>query len=304
MVTAMALGLAARRYLPGNSPGALRMQMRFVLAGLAERALVNRMMSAKDGSALHQIMVERPQLLGALVWPYQCAAWGVPERLHRIISHYSAVDELGAPFRFSIHERLVLARLDSLHEGMMVVLDQPEWFLREGGLAMSLFMGSFRAYSIAFSLSRAADGGLTATIGGVQGRSQEDALDTYRVLTKELHGLRPRDFLIETFRILCRQLGVRYICAVSESARHQRHPFFQGAVPVSHNYDAIWEDRGGMRAGPNFYALPVTKERRDLSEVKSGKRSMYRRRFDFLDWLEADIAKCLPGLRPVRFADS
>ncbi len=295
---------AARKIQPGNTPGTLASQGRFVLAGLGERDLVGKMLNPAPGTALERIMAERPQLLGALVWPYQCANWGVHDRLSRIIGHYLALDDLGASFRFSVDERLILAKLDDLQEGMMLVIDQPEWFLREGGLTMSLFLGSFRAFSVAFSLFRMPDGRLSATIGGVQGRNREDMLDTYRDLTKELHGLRPRDFLIEACRILCRQLNVEILHAVSESARHQRHPYFRNKLSNSQNYDTIWQDRGGISVSPDFFELPVLPARRDLATLKPGKRPMYRRRFEFLDALEAEIAANLPAMRPVRFADS
>ncbi len=293
----------ARRLLPGNSPGALALQARFIAAGLREGQAVSQMLAPASGTDLQRIMSERPHLLGALVWPYQCATWGVGNRLNRIIGHYAAIDTLAAPFRFSVEDRLIVADLDSVHPGMMLVLDQPEWFLREGGLTLNLFLESFRAYSVAFSLFRGGDGRLTATIGGIQGRNREDMLDTYRDLTRTLHGLRPRDFLIEALRILCRLLHVDDLYAVSEAARHHRHPYFKG-VPASQNYDAIWQDRGGASESPDFYRLPIAPDRRDLADVKPGKRPMYRRRFDFLDSLEADIAGRLPSLRPVRFADS
>jgi uncharacterized protein len=304
MTLATTLFSAARKIQPGNSPGTLALQGQFVLAGLKERDLVGKMLNPAPGTALERIMTERPQLLGALVWPYQCANWGVHDRLCRIIGHYLALDDLGASFHFSVEERLILVKLDYLQEGMMLVIDQPEWFLREGGLTLSLFLGSFRAFSVAFSLFRMSDGRLSATIGGVQGRNREDMLDTYRDMTKELHGLRPRDFLIEACRIVCRQLNVEVLQAVAESARHQRHPYFRKKLSTSQNYDTIWQDRGGVPVGLDLFELPVLPERRDLATLKPGKRPMYRRRFEFLDALEAEIAASLPGLRPVRFTDS
>ena len=223
--------------------------------------------------------------------------------MHRIIGHYSVIDSLAIPLLFSVEERLVLVRLDHVRPGMALVLDQPKWFLREGGLTMSLFLGPFRAFSISFSLYRTAAGHLVTTIGAVQGRHCEEALSIYRDLTHTLHGLRPRDFLIEMLRIVCRFLKVDELVAVSEAARCHRHPYFKGTFMDSQNYDAMWEDRGGRTQGPDFYTLPLAPARRDLATVKPGKRSMYRRRFDLLDGLDADVCRHLPHLRPVRFAD-
>lgn len=294
----------SRQLFPGWSPHDVNLQVKFISAGLREAAVASHMFSPAPGTALDRIMAERPQLLGALVWPYQCAMWAPRERLQRIVGHYDVVDSLPAAFSFSCDERLVLADLESLHPGLKLVLDQPEWFLREGGLTINLFLDSFRAFSVAFSFMRAKDGTLCATIGGIQGRNRDGMLDTYREITRSLYGLRPRDFLIEALRILCRLLQVDFLLAVSEVARHQRHPYFKGSVPLSQEYDSIWRDRGGVPQDPQFFVLPLAAGRRNLAEVKSNKRPMYRRRFGFLDDLEAKISHDLPDLRPVRFADS
>ncbi len=76
-------GVAAR-CCPGLGPGALRLKARMVAAGLRHRAHVAAFCDPPPGSALARIMAERPQILGALIWPYQCAAREAPEPLDRI----------------------------------------------------------------------------------------------------------------------------------------------------------------------------------------------------------------------------
>ena len=294
----------ARRHFPGNSLGAMALQAQFVIAGFRNRGLVAQLLSPPAASALHIIMAKRPKLIGALVWPYQCASFDAAERLRRVVGHYAVIDLLGAPFRFTSDERLVIADLGEVLPGLQLVLDQPEWFLREGGLTLNLFIDSFRAFSVAFSFLQDSDGRLIVTIGGVQGRNRDDMLEVYRELTKLLHGLRPRDFLIEVLRMLCRTLNAAELRAVTEGARHHRHPYFGPAFPTSNNYDEMWEDRGGVRLDKDFFALPVTKDRRDEVTIKPNKRPMYRRRYEFLDELEAAIAARLPELAPSRFVDT
>lgn len=300
--TARLLG-SARDIFPGATPGNLVWRARFLSAGLRERALAGQMLHAPEGSALQRILRERPQTMGVLIWPYQCASWDRPERLRRVLGHYAVVDRLGAPFGFSTEERLVLADLGEVHEGLMIVLDQPKWFLREGGFAINLFVGNFRAFSIAFSLCDAADGRRTATIGGLQGRRRDDILDLYREMTKTMFGLRPRDLLIEAFRILCRYMKVDDLKAVAEASRFQNHPYFRKKPKLSQNYDEVWEDRGGVRSSPDFYDIPIAPDRRDLSDVKPNKRPMYRRRFEFIDELETRMMRDIPDLKPVQFVD-
>ncbi|MEM9422530.1 MAG: DUF535 family protein, partial [Pseudomonadota bacterium] len=226
-------------------------------------------------------------------------------RLDRLINHCEVVDSLGVPFHFSLHERLILIELEEMFPGLRLVLDQPKWFRREGHLVMNLFLDSFRAFCIAFSFYREADGSLTAVIGGIQGRNREDALSLYRDLTKALHGLRPRDFLLEALRVVLRGVGVTRLLAIADGARHHRHAYFGKAKrEFTLDYDAIWEDRGGIRLDREFYELEVTPQRRDLETIKPKKRSLYRKRFAFLDEVEASMIERLPTLTPVEFEDS
>jgi uncharacterized protein VirK/YbjX len=139
-------------------------------------------------------------------------------------------------------------------------------------------------------------------IGGIQGRNTDDALDIYRNLTKSLHGMRPRDFLIYALQILARATNVRHIYAVTDAQRHHRHAYFPKKT-LEGDYDKIWEDRSAIRVSDHFYELPLITERRDIDEIKSKKKSLYRKRYEFLDWLEAELPKELSRCKPVRFVD-
>lgn len=295
-----------RRAMPriarGGGLGGLKARARLAAAALRHRRALTRL-AADPSPALRRLAEERPEVLvGPLLWPYLCAGWDASERLDRIGAHYRAMDRLGAPFPFSVHDKLVLARLDDTHPGLAVVLDQPVWFMREGGLTLNLFVGDFRAYSLAFSLADTPRG-LECRIGGLQGRNTDEALELYRVLTKNAHGLRPRDFLIELCRILCRHWGVTALYGVRDHERHHHHPYFGGKKVAPQDYDAIWTDRGGEPDDARFYRLPIAPDRRPDAEIKPNKRSLYRRRYSFLDDLEAEIVGNLPGLQPVQFTD-
>lgn len=240
--------------------------------------------------ALRRILGERPaSVLGLLIWPYLCASWTVSERLAHLTAHYRILDRLGAPFPFSVNERLILLDLSDIYPGLRIILDQPQWFIREGGLTLNLFVDDFRAYSLAFSLSDSLDGETDCLIGALQGRNTDEAIDLYRDLTKAAHGLRPRDLLIEICRILCRHWQVDRLLGVRDDQRHHRHAFFSNKALAPQDYDAIWQDRGGRPENNGFYQLPIESERRSDDEIKPNKRSLYRRRYLFLDRLECEI---------------
>ncbi|MFC3169434.1 VirK/YbjX family protein [Paracoccus fontiphilus] len=287
----------------GSSLGAVKMRLRVLASACGHRRQLSDL-ARTTSPALRRILQERPaSALGLLVWPYLCASWDVSERLARLSRHYQIIDLLGPPFPFSVTERLVLLDLSDIHPGLRIVMDQPQWFIREGGLTLNLFVEDFRAYSLAFSLGDHPADGIDCLIGSIQGRNTDEALALYRDLTKAAHGMRPRDLLIEICRILCRHWQVRRLLGVRDSQRHHRHGFFGGKTIAPQDYDAIWQDRGGAVEDECFYRLPLAPDRRNEDEVKPNKRSLYRRRYGFLDRLEAEIPERLAETRPVVFAD-
>jgi uncharacterized protein VirK/YbjX len=177
-----------------------------------------------------------------------------------------------------------LLDLGDVCEGLNVIVDQPVWFMREGQLAINLFLGDVRMYTLAFSLFHH-DNAIAAFIGAIQGRDIEGALGEYRELTKAAHGMRPRDLLIEVFRMFCVELGVSEIFAVSDEYRHHRDQRYFGQLSTkkfSANYNEVWVDRGAVRVDPMFFQLDVGEPERDLTTIPSKKRGMYRRRFEML----------------------
>ncbi|MBK0329349.1 DUF535 family protein [Rhodobacteraceae bacterium F11138] len=297
------LSQCARVCFPGYRPSALLLRTRMIMAGHRHRALAERFFISPPQSALSRIMADRPQMLGALVWPYQCAGWDVPTRLERILDHYRMIDNLPPVFRFETDKKIEILDMSGTHDGLRLIMDQPRWFMREGGLVLNLFKGNFRAYSLAFSLHQAQNGGLEAVIGGLQGRNTGDALAIYRDLTKSFMGIRPRDFLVDVLRILCRQIGVNRILAVSQKHRHHQHPYFNKS-DLSPDYDEIWSDRAGQQVSPEFFEIPIDPGHRDLDTVKPKKRSLYRKRRAFLEDTETALCETLPDAPAVTFVDT
>jgi uncharacterized protein VirK/YbjX len=111
--------------------------------------------------------------------------------------------------------------------------------------------------------------------------------------------MRPRDFLFELFRAFCRAFGVSKIYAVSDASRHHRSSYFGSKAKngeLTLNYDEIWLERGGALHNSDFYVFNVDQQLKNLEEVPSKKRSMYRKRFEFLETTEAQILEVCKGL--------
>ena len=266
----------------------VKLRTKFVLAALRNPALAKRLQDVDLNSPMGRLLSEWPDTLVYLVSPYQCAAWDAPTRFARIDAHQNAVEAI-AGLRLSPDDKLALADLSAISPDTRVILDRAKWLSREGHLTLSLFKGQFRAFTLSFSLS---DHPQTEIfVGGIQGRQSVDVLALYRDLTKEFHGIRPRDFMLEALRLFACKIGARHIFAVADEHKISRHRYFKGTGAPGLYYDEIWEERGGARLADTHFELPLGGSRRDLEDVSPKKRSMYRRRYQMLD----EIADLIPA---------
>ncbi len=267
---------------PGYSPRSIKAKIYFVTCAIQNRKIIQKLQNASHDTSLNKLLQERPELFGILVWPFQSASWDLSTRIDHFVSHCCFLDRFGAPFPFSVTDKIILADIGDYFSGMSLVMDQPRWFMREGQLTLNLFVEDFRAYSVAFSFFEHGPSRVEVFIGGIQGRSSKDATELYRRMTKELHGMRPRDFLFECLRCVARECGAVRILAVDDADRHHRHRYF-GSKDVTGCYDEIWRDRGSLRIENGFHVISVEIALREYDSIKPNKRSMYKKRYDMLE---------------------
>jgi uncharacterized protein VirK/YbjX len=259
---------------------------------------VSPLINAPRESSLGRLMSVRPETIGAVIWPYQCSGWDGRTRLVRIQEHYSIAEQMGGLLNLLPEDSITLIGLPDIRDGLRVVLDQPKWFLREGQLAINLFVEDDRIYTLAFSLFRR-DGDIAAFVGSIQGRDIEDIQKLYRELTKACDGIHPRDLLIKIFQMFCAVVGIEAIFAVADAFRNQRDTKYFGQAPANKfhtNYDTIWREKGGTLVDPMFYHLDVGNQERDLDAMSSTKRKKYRKRVSLLRSIEAALHEAIKKL--------
>lgn len=113
----------------------------------------------------------------------------------------------------------------------------------------------------------------------------EEVRDKIREVTKKNFGLRPQNLLLESLRALAKFWGISSILAVQQDQQVRHKPF--GKKKYALDYDAMWKDCGGELNGEYFELIEV--KQKDLSEIPSQKRSMYKKRFALLDELKAQM---------------
>jgi len=226
--------------------------------------------------------------------PLCCAGWDEREKLARMVDHLKTVERLGGILLPLTNAPRLLATLSDLGDDYSVKIDEPFWMLNDGLAALSVWKGIDRIFTLSFLLT-SSSGQLGCFVGGLQGRREDGVLDIYRAMTKEAHGLRPRDLIIELHRMFCRSLGVTHITAVADQARYQYDRYF-GAEPLnvsSLSYDEAWAERGGSRINSSWFRLPINPVRRTIDEIPAKKRSLYARRYRLLDSLEQAMARAV-----------
>ncbi len=273
----------------------LRKLLRFCFLFVRNQRTLWPMLSARPGSNLHRLIKARPEVFKVVLTSYVAANWDVRTRIERLLDHYRTVAEIGGVVDFPPDILVDIVPLTVINPRYRITLDQARWLLHEGSLTMSLCDGIDRVFHLSFNLSTE-NGKRIAYIGSLQGRAEIDMynykidiLDRYRAFTKAASGMRPRDFLVEVFRLFCKALGVVEIRAVSDINHPQRRLFSD----VHLSYDQIWVERGGASAGNGFFILPAVAKRRSGKEIPSKKRKMYAKRYAMLDAVEAQLVTVL-----------
>ena len=154
-----------------------------------------------------------------------------------------------------------------------------EYQAMEGFWALELRQKSSRQVVYLLTFGKIAQ---SLLIGVIQGANTENAKDLVKYLTKQCHGLRPAYLLIEVMKLLADTLGYSLL---GIPHKYQNKSRFIQSKRYTVNYDTLFKESGGLRR--EYWQLPLTLDK-DLTDVPSKKRSMYRKRFEMLEKL-ADV---------------
>lgn len=176
-------------------------------------------------------------------------------------------------------------------EALSVELRRPTGRGREGELALYLLDARGRTLSsLIFTL---ADDGRRLLLGCLQGAATELGREAVRELTRQCHGLRPKNLLLSMLLGYAEQAGVERVFGVGNAA----HPFAGHPGKIKADYDSFWLECEGVPRDDGFFELPAREPVRDIGAVDSKHRSAFRKR----EALRQQAAVLLPqalGLLP------
>lgn len=159
---------------------------------------------------------------------------------------------------------------------------------KEGFLTLLLTLGSNGVYHANFRFGKGFDGEPAMWIGTIQG--YKDGLDNAKTVTKKMFGYRPKNFIIFLLRHVATICKVQSMYAVSDEGFYANTHLVRGHRAKVAELDLLWKELGGYICDDKrFYKLPLEEHRKPFEEIKSQKRSQYRKRYDLLDQYEREI---------------
>ena len=102
--------------------------------------------------------------------------------------------------------------------------------------------------------------------------------------------------LMEILKMIGNGRQVSRLLAVADENRHHYHKYFGDAHVAKQgaNYNEIWVEHGGAPSTvAGFYEIPVAQHRKEMTEIPTRKRAMYRRRYEILAQIEHEVASKL-----------
>lgn len=137
------------------------------------------------------------------------------------------------------------------------------------------------------------EGKSTLFIGGLQGAKAHVPHELIQGATKACHGLFPKRLLVEAAMTLGAAFPVEQIVAVSNATHIYRSWRYRKKKEgkLLADYDSFWLSIGGEQRDNGNFTLPLTMPRKPMEEIASKKRSEYRRRYELLDSLIAQVTQ-------------
>ena len=126
-------------------------------------------------------------------------------------------------------------------------------------------------------------------IAVIQGPNFEGSKEMVKLLTKKCHGLRPAYLMVEAMKALTNVLGYSALWGIPHKYQNKSRIVQSKRYVV--DYDAIFAESAG--ALKDYWELPLHFETKNMDDIPSNKRSMYRKRYAMLEQLQENMATAL-----------
>lgn len=265
----------------------------------------------RQETALHARMRQSPgltyRLLQKPLRPYLNYAYSPAQRLTALVSHYQQRQDIPALATEAARQQLLsgwfLAEFVGKSGAHYVLrLSHTDRFDREGELLLTLAQHCTgqRIAIIAFSLNNQSGRGLD--IGCLQGAAQQAGAGFIRTVTRDFHGMRPKNLLMFALYDLAACWQIERIRAIDNVHRiyHRVRRLFPWSHALSADYDHFWQELGGEPCPheTGWFLLPSHLHQRSVEETPSKHRAEHRRRLALRDAVDTQIRQALMASVP------
>ncbi|WP_413734507.1 VirK/YbjX family protein [Sodalis sp. RH21] len=248
---------------------------------------------------LPEILQSQPGLPCKLHRPYLASNMNHKQQLAALVYHYDYIQQhLPRPLLNGHLTRsgIVLATLEGKNgQQFYLRLGSLDNLNREG--EATVLITDERGVMLAeMTFVITPEQGTTLFIGGLQGAQRQVPHEAIHLATKSCHGLFPKRLVLEAVTLLATNLGARQILAVGNRTHmYQEWRYFYKKKGFLHaDYDNFWLSMQAQPHGEGYFRLPLAITRKGLETLPSKKRAEYRRRYELLDRLAAQINAFFP----------
>lgn len=275
----------------------LKERLKMLAGALLFPAVTRRWQQQLASVPLLRILAEQvPRMRYQIYRPYLSDHLDIQGRADAIAGHYRVLHELGwgRGALASCHTSQRVAHFDGksgtpfdMRFSTALVNE------REGEQALQLVCDGRVIYTVSFTFGMEGRGRVL-TIGSLQGLRSEDGEDLMRLATRELHGMRPSNFMMAMLRDLAAAAGCGSVVLVSN--RNRIVVNYRRRKRITFDYDGLALELGGeCSAGGNFRLAPRCAEGQDENEIKSSKRAAFRRRNAMIADARTQILRVISG---------
>lgn len=255
-----------------------------------------------DSLEFQNIVKNRPRLFFKPFRVYMSSKWNKKRRMKVILDTYRFSSKKRSLLElFSSKEEISIAKFP-LKEGIdaEITLGYSERYRKEGEIVVfykSEKLGG-NICEAAFSIEEIDSEKWVARIGCVQGNKHDEQDNVMKASQKLMQGLRPKSFMIFLVQEIVKNLEISSIYGASDSiqAHKKKHAIhIKWLHSINFNYNSLWEEVGGEIESDGWYSLPNHFIKKDMSEIKTHKRAVYRRRYELLDNISMKISEYFEG---------
>ena len=276
-----------RAFYPDREGKSYRLKrFRFHLRSLLYHGVIRRFMRfVERNPQIQPLLKQKPSYYYPLVHRFLDKRFNAEQRLAQMCQTLQFLPEKLTALGLSpLWEKSI--SFGEIVQGLELRLNINEFQAMEGFWALELYDVSNEQLVYILTFANVDNAFL---IGSIQGPNFEGSKELVKQLTKKCYGLRPAYLLVEAMKALATTLNVERLLGIPQ--HYQNKSRFVQSKRYQVNYDDIFRDSAGVRK--IYWELPTYFNIKNMDTIASNKRSMYRKRYAMLAFIQQKMTEAL-----------